>query len=120
MGSRAPQAAAISPEEEERERLKADWLNLLFTDGSVAAMSPEGPLPTFLEAGNMDDPKSLIVWLGENNEEEARLLKSLPPALLANSALLALAWDQHPAGEGLLDFKLSAPEVLDGSWFLRD
>ena len=33
--------AAKKKEEEERDRLKADWLNLLFTDQSVAAMSPE-------------------------------------------------------------------------------
>merc|ERR1719378_902467 len=36
-------------EEEEREKLKSEWLNLLFTDQSVAAMSPEGPVPIFQE-----------------------------------------------------------------------
>ena len=37
--------AAKKKEEEERDRLKADWLNLLFTDQSVAAMSPEAIFP---------------------------------------------------------------------------
>merc|ERR1719353_2289690 len=48
--------AAKQKEDDERERLKADWLNLLFTDKSVAASSPEGPLPVSLEAGNKSDP----------------------------------------------------------------
>ena len=43
--------AAKKKEEEERDRLKADWLNLLFTDQSVAAMSPEACLFSTTTAG---------------------------------------------------------------------
>jgi len=115
----AQQAPTKTAEEEERERLKADWLNLLFTDGSVAAMSPEGPLPITLEAGNTSSPKSLIVWLGDEPAVESRYLQGLT-ASLGSSALLCLSWDQHAAGEGLKDFSVTTPEVLDGSWYLRD
>lgn len=119
--SRSPQPApaARTPDEEERERLKTDWLNLLFTDGSVAAMSPEGPLPTTMEVGNTASPRSLIVWLGDEPAAESRYLKGLTAAL-SSSVLLCLSWDQHPAGEGLLDFSVATPEVVDGSWYMRD
>merc|ERR1740121_1825299 len=62
---------AKKKEEEEREKLKAEWLNLLFTDQSVAAMSPEGPLPIAMEAGNTTNPKSLLVWIGDNPKSDA-------------------------------------------------
>merc|ERR1712050_544822 len=45
LAAQQEQELAKKKEEEEREKLKAEWLNLLFTDQSVAAMSPEGPLP---------------------------------------------------------------------------
>merc|ERR1712137_233136 len=34
----------ISNEDDKQEKLKSEWLNLLFTENSVAAMSPEGPV----------------------------------------------------------------------------
>merc|ERR1712187_503168 len=61
---------AQKKKEDDREKLKAEWLNLLFTDGSVAAMSPEGPLPTTLEAGNTTNPKWLLVWVCDNPKAE--------------------------------------------------
>merc|ERR550525_399975 len=64
------QDAQKRKEEEERDKLKTEWLNLLFTDQSVAAMSPEGPLPTTLEAGNTKNPSSLLVWMGDNPKAE--------------------------------------------------
>merc|ERR1712125_82898 len=53
-------------EDDEREKLKTEWLNLLFTDQSVAATSPEGPLPITFEAGNKQSPSSLVVWFCDN------------------------------------------------------
>merc|ERR1719450_1950687 len=78
-------------EEEEREKLKSEWLNLLFTDQSVAAMSPEGPLPATMEAGNTTNPKSLLVWIGDNPKAESAILKSLTGSN-TSTAMLTLAW----------------------------
>merc|ERR1712061_582504 len=88
------QEAAKKKEEDEREKLKAEWLNLLFTDQSVAAMSPEGPLPIAMEAGNTTNPKALLVWIGDNPKAEGAILKSLPESSNA-SAVISLAWSQH-------------------------
>jgi len=106
-------------EDEERERLKAEWLNQLFTDQSVAAQSPEGPLPVALEAGNKSDPTSLIVWIGDQPRAENGVLKDLP-ASIGSAALMSVSWSQHPAGEGLVEFSVNSPQVVDGSWYLRD
>merc|ERR1719502_2569453 len=51
-------------EDEERDKLKTEWLSLLFTEQSVAAQSPEGPVPIITEAGNKNSPASLVVWIG--------------------------------------------------------
>merc|ERR1712217_961593 len=106
-------------EEEERDKLKTEWLNLLFTDQSVAAMSPEGPLPTTLEAGNTKNPQSLLVWIGDNPKAENAVLKELP-ASAGSAGMLSISWSQHPAGEAYNEFNLKAPEVVDGSCYLRD
>merc|ERR1712187_959994 len=111
--------SAKKKEEEEREKLKAEWLNLLFTDQSVAAMSPEGPLPIAMEAGNTTNPKALLVWIGDNPKAEGAILKALPESS-NSSAVVSLAWTQHPAGEAFHEFNLKAPEVVDGSFYLRD
>merc|ERR1719375_1073775 len=34
--------------------------------------------------------------------------------------MMSVAWPQHPAGEGLVEFNVNAPQVIDGSWYLRD
>merc|ERR1711972_439069 len=119
MGKHQDTAGKKQKEEEEREKLKSEWLNLLFTDQSVAAMSPEGPLPATMEAGNTTNPKSLLVWIGDNPKAEGAVLKGLPESS-NSSAILSLAWSQHPAGEAFLEFNLKAPEVVDGSFYLRD
>jgi len=103
----------------ERERLKAEWLSLLFTSGSVAASSPEGPLPISMEAGNMTSPKSLIVWMGDNSRSENAILRSIQTSI-ASAGLLCLSWSEHPAGEGLSELNLNSPEVTEGTWYLRD
>eukprot|EP00439_Symbiodinium_sp_Y106_P051705 s106_g6.t3 len=111
--------AAKKKEEEERDRLKADWLNLLFTDQSVAAMSPEGPLPTAHEGGNLDSPNALVIWLGDDSQNEAAAVRDLA-SQVGSAAFVSLAWAQHPAAEAFTDFSLKLPEVVDGSFFLRD
>jgi len=113
------EAAQKQKEDDEREKLKQEWLNLLFTSQSVAAMSPEGPLPIATEAGNKQNPSSLVVWLGDQPKGENAVLKDLPTSIGA-AGFLSLSWTQHPAGEGLAEFNLSSPEVCDGSWYLRD
>merc|ERR1719361_2399020 len=113
------QDAQKKKEDDERDKLKTEWLNLLFTDQSVAATSPEGPLPATLEAGNKKSPSSLVVWFGDNPKAENALLKDLPSSL-GSATLLSLSWSQHPAGEGLNEFNVSGAEVTDGSWYLRD
>merc|ERR1740121_838455 len=117
--SKSFQPPERTQEDEERERLKAEWLNLLFTEQSVAAVSPEGPLPVTLEAGNITNPSSLVVWVGDDPASENQYLKSLYSSL-GSSALMVLSWSEHPAGEGLGELSLTTPEVVDGSWFLRD
>jgi len=107
-------------EEEEREKLKNEWLTLLFTDQSVAAMSPEGPAPVSMEAGNMTSPQSLIVWVGDSPQSEDPLIKKLAEIHGPKSGILSLAWSQHPAAESYVEFNLKSPEVIDGSWYLRD
>lgn len=106
-------------EEEERDKLKTEWLNLLFTEQSVAAMSPEGPLPVTYEGGDLQTPTNLLVFVGDNPKAENPMLKDLP-ASIGNSGVLSVSWSQHPAGEAYLEFNLKAPEVVDGSWYLRD
>merc|ERR1712217_71158 len=80
-------------EDEERDKLKTEWLNLLFTDQSVAAMSPEGPLPTTLEAGNTKNPSSLLVWIGDTPKTENTILKDLP-SLIGSAGMLSISWSQ--------------------------
>merc|ERR1711920_175396 len=99
--------------------LKTEWLNLLFTNQSVAAMSPEGPLPTTMEMGNTENPNSLLVWIGDNPKADNTVLKDLP-ASIGSAGMLSMSWSQHPAGEAYAEFNLKAPEVVDGSWYLRD
>merc|ERR1712166_1678421 len=106
-------------EDEERDKLKSEWLGLLFSDQSVAAMSPEGPLPITWEAGNKRSPTSLVVWVGDNPRAENAALRDLP-ASLGSAALMSLSWSEHAAGEGMSEFSLSSPEVTDGSWYLRE
>lgn len=113
------QEAQKRKEEEERDKLKSEWLNLLFTGQSVAAMSPEGPLPSTLEGGNTTNPSSLLIWIGDNPKAEGALLKDIG-ASIGTSGLLSLAWSQHPAGEAYNDFSVKSPEVVDGSFYLRD
>lgn len=112
-------SAQKQKEDDERERLKAEWLNSLFTDQSVAASSPEGPLPVTLEVGNKSSPSSLIVWIGDQPTAENALLKDMGSSIGA-SALMTVSWSQHPAGEGLNDLSVTLPEICDGSWYLRD
>jgi NADPH:quinone reductase-like Zn-dependent oxidoreductase/predicted esterase len=106
-------------EEDERDKLKTEWLNLLFTSQSVAATSPEGPLPITLETGNKRGPQSLVVWMGDSPKKENALLKDLG-SMIGSAAMMCVSWSQHPAGEGLNEFNLSSPEVVDGSWYMRD
>jgi len=106
-------------EDEERDKLKSEWLGLLFSDQSVAAMSPEGPLPITWEAGNKRSPTSLVVWIGDQPRAENATLRDLP-ASLGSAALMSLSWSEHAAGEGMSEFSLSSPEVTDGSWYLRE
>lgn len=118
--SAAPQEVQRKKEDEEREKLKAQWLNLLFTSQSAAATStePAEPLPITLQSGD-SRPRSLLVWLGDNATKENAILGSVAgssPGL----RILALSWAQHPDGEGLLEFDVNAPKVVDGSWYLRD
>merc|ERR1712217_609961 len=69
--------------------------------------------------GNTTNPKSLLVWIGDNPKAESAMLKGLPEAA-SSSAIISLAWSQHPAGEAFVEFNLKAPEVVDGSFYLRD
>lgn len=82
-------------------------------------MSPEGPLPVTLEGGNKKNPSSLIVWMGDSPKSENAILKELPSSV-GSAGFLSLAWSQHPAGEGFAEYSLTTPEVLDGSWYLRE
>lgn len=120
-GLQVESAAAIQrrKEEEEKAKLKTDWLNLLFTDQSVAATSPEGPIPISLETGNKASPTSLLVWIGDQPRAESGVLKDLPSSI-GSSALMCVAWSQHPAAETLIEQNLTAPHVVDGSWYARD
>lgn len=34
--------------------------------------------------------------------------------------MMSVHWSEHAAAEGTSDFNLSAPEVVDGSWYLRE
>jgi len=116
----AEQAKAKQQEDEERDRLKTEWLNLLFTQQSVAAMSPEGPIPTTAEEGNTRNPSSMIVWIGDDPQGDKAALKELPEAAGGAVAVVTLAWSQHPAAEAFVEFNLKSPNVLDGSFYLRD
>lgn len=117
----AQNAAAVQrqKEDDEREKLKEDWLNLLFTSQSVAAQSPEGPLPMSLDAGKKDSPTSLVVWIGDQPRAENAVLKELP-GQMGPSAMVCCAWSQHPAAESLQEVNLTAQHITDGSWYAKD
>jgi len=106
-------------EDEERDKLKSEWLKLLFTDASVAATSPEGPMPVITEAGNKSNPSALVIWLGDTPKSDQDVLKDLP-GQIGNAHFCNVAWSKHPAGEALAEHSLNSPEVVDGSWYLRD
>lgn len=125
-GGRAPpKQKASAPEkkakeaEEERNKLKTEWINLLFTKESVAAQSPEGPLPATVEGGNTKSPSSLIVWIGDSPKSDNAILKDLP-SISSSAGYVSLSWSEHPAGEGFVETSITTPEVLDGSWYLRE
>merc|ERR1719210_2414390 len=82
-------------------------------------MSPEGPLPITLELWENKSPSSLLVWIGDNAKAENAILKDITSAI-GNAGLLSVHWSQHPAGEAYQEFSLKVPEVVDGSWYLRD
>jgi len=109
--------AAVKNEEDEREKLKEDWLKLLFTEGSMAATTPEGPLPSTMELGERK-PETLVLWVGDNPKSEGVALKDVAN-VLGRAGLSSLSWSQHPAGEGLLEFEVNTPEVTDGTWYMR-
>jgi len=113
------EAEKAKKEEDERERLKSEWLSLLFTSQSVAAMSPEGPLPMTLEAGKKRGAASLIVWVGDSPVSEDPIVRDIPMTV-SSAAVVSFSWSKHPAGEGLLEFSDTTPVVLDGSWYLRN
>merc|ERR1712217_752493 len=69
--------------------------------------------------GNTTNPKSLLVWIGDNAKAESAMIKGLAESA-TSSAIISLAWSQHPAGEAFVEFNLKAPEVVDGSFYLRD
>merc|ERR1712187_599872 len=50
---------------------------------------------------------------------EHSVLKDLP-ASIGKGGMISLSWSQHPAGEAYNEFNLKAPEVGDGSFYLRD
>jgi len=104
-------------EDEEREKLKVEWCNLIFTNQSVAAGSPEGPLPTSMESGTTKNPSSLIVWIGDSPKADQTILKALDTF---GACLLSVAWSEHPAAEAYVGFDMQSPEVLDGTFYLRD
>merc|ERR1711998_426418 len=87
MAVQQQEDAERQKEEEEREKLKSEWLNLLFTEQSVAAMSPEGPVPIFHEGGNRN-PKTLLVWVGDKPKEENNILRDLTSSV-TNSGLIS-------------------------------
>jgi hypothetical protein len=105
-------------EEDERNKLRDEWLDLLFTDQSVAAMSPEGPIPVEFEAGNTRNPSSILVWIGDKKDDNG-LIRDLPMTV-GSAAVLSLNWTTHPSGEALDEVSLNDPSVADGSWYLRE
>jgi predicted esterase len=110
-------ARKVKQEEDEREKLKAEWLSLLFTCQSVASMSPEGPIPATAESGNKRAPSQLFVWIGDSPRSENALLQDL--GCEATTAVLCLHWSEHASAEGMADLDLKSPEILDGSWYRR-
>ena len=58
--------AAKKKEEEERDGLKADWLHLLFTDQSVAAMSPEAWAVGFVSLSLLRNDDALCATRGSS------------------------------------------------------
>jgi len=55
----------------------------------------------------------------DNTNNDKAVLKGFP-AMLKDAVFCHYSWSQHPAGEALADFAMNGPEVLDGSWYLRD
>merc|ERR1712232_150060 len=115
-----PEADKKKPDDNERDKLKSEWLDLLFTNKSVAAQSPEGPLPVTFEAETSQNPNSLCVWIGDQPEAENDVLKALPSSLGGSASFMCISWSRHPAGEGLMEFNLNSTEVTDGVWYLRE
>merc|ERR1712061_77437 len=108
-------ATASEPAKDENERLRAEWLNLMFTDKSVAVSNPEGPMPVIFEGGKMSSPETLLVWIGDDTDTEASLLEGYASQLGLGSttSVLCLSWMQHPAGEGFVEVSPTSPKLAD-------
>ncbi|CAK0801592.1 unnamed protein product [Prorocentrum cordatum] len=105
-------------ETEERQKLKMEWLNLLFTDASVAAMNPEEPLRISQEIGNRSSPSLMIAFVGDDPVVDDRALKEMPQ-YCKDAVVVNVAWTEHPASEAFRDFDLESDEVTDGTWYQR-
>jgi len=116
MAMRA-EAQKKAEEDKEKEQMKQEWLALLFTGQSVAAMSSDGPLPVAHENIGREKPAKLVVWLGDNPDAEWPFLRNFTGP--NRSALVSLSWPNHTASEGFHQLDLDAPEVLNASWYLR-
>jgi NADPH:quinone reductase-like Zn-dependent oxidoreductase/predicted esterase len=112
-------AAQAEPEDLERERLKEEWLSLLFTDRSPAAANDEGAMPVAFESGNRRAPNALVVFIGDSPTDDKVVLQDIADDL-SGAAFCYVSWSQHQAGEGLEEFRVTAPEVVDGSFYARD
>merc|ERR1712146_56502 len=114
MGAREEEGGCARQKVEgSRGERKVEWLNLLFTGQSVAAQSPEGPLPVTFEGGNTQSPSSLIVWVGDSPKSDDKILKDVP-SISSSAGFVSVSWSNHPAGEGFVEQPLTTPEVLDG------
>jgi len=105
-------------ETEERNKLKIEWLNLLFTESSVAAMNPEEPLHVSQETGKRSSPSLMIAFVGDDPAVDDRVLKELHHDC-KDAVVVNVAWTEHPASEAFREFDLEKDEVKDGSWYQR-
>jgi len=107
-------------EEAERTKLMADWLDMLFTDQSIAMKQPEDPLPVNFEGGALRSPRKLVAFIGDSPKSDSLVLQEIATQLPDGTALMSFAWSNSQGGEAFSAFNLKMPEVADGSWYLRE
>jgi len=123
---RAPAARAPEPQapeeepEDPQEKIRRDWLALLFTGNSEAAQNPEDPIAVAFEHLSTQSPSSIVFWMGDDLNAEGERLESLMADKHSTAGLSFLSWMDHSSAEFFSQVDLQQQIITDGSWYAQN